>query len=501
MFSQPIYTTAQIRQLEHAALAQDPHCALMERAGLAAADYARELLGEAGTDVLVICGAGNNGGDALVAARHLKQWWYRVTVVLAGDAAKLPVDAARALQQFQAAGGETLPDVPAHGTWSLVVDGLFGIGLTRELSGHPLQLIQRINALDAPVLALDIPSGLDADTGNVHGAAIQADHTITFIALKPGLLTADGLDYCGRIRCAKLNLDAARLLPPTGWLLDETVAKFMPRRRANSHKGLFGSVGIIGGAHGMLGAAVLAARAALKLGAGRVYLGALSPMAPAVDLEQPELMWHSPHQVLELDLLDVLVTGPGIGQSAAANALLTTAVQAYRPLVLDADALNLLAHNPNIQAALLNRTAATILTPHPAEAARLLGCSTMDVQHDRLTATLELARQFNSAVVLKGAGSMCALADGRWVINPSGNPGMSSAGMGDVLSGMLGALLGQGLEAEQAALLAVYLHGAAADACVANGIGPVGLTASEVIDSARGLINRWVYAARRHHCG
>lgn len=482
-----IYFSSGIRQLEQAAR-QHGHTDLMARAGLAAAELARELIGD-GNAILIIAGPGNNGGDALVAARHLKAWWFRVTVVFAGDTAKLPADAAGALNSWLAAGGALLDAIPAHGNWDLVVDGLFGIGLARNLSERYLELVRHVNRLDLPVLALDVPSGLDADTGQVFGAAIRATHTLTFIALKPGLLTAQGPDYCGKLRTDRLGLDPAALLPPPGRLLDATLATALPPRPRNSHKGMLGSVGILGGADTMCGAALLAGRAALKSGAGLVYVALLAEHAPAVDMAQPELMLRHPGQLLEMDDLRCLVLGPGLGQSETAAKLLKRALESETPLVLDADALNLISAAPALQTLLQTRSGSAILTPHPAEAGRLLGIGTHDVQQDRVAAATRLAQRYNSLVLVKGAGSVCAAPDGCWFVNPSGNPGMSSAGMGDVLSGMIGALVAQRVAPEEALLLAVYLHGAAADALVAQGTGPVGLTASEVIEMARKLLN------------
>jgi hydroxyethylthiazole kinase-like uncharacterized protein yjeF len=242
----------------------------------------------------------------------------------------------------------------------------------------------------------------------------------------------------------------------------------------------------------MVGAALLAGSAALKLGAGRTYVALLAKNAPLVDPLQPELMLRSPKELLELDYLDCLALGPGLGKSNEAQHFLAAALKIKLPLVLDADALNLLGTDNKLQLLLKRRTAATILTPHPAEAGRLLKSGTEEIQRDRLAAALEIARLFRCHVVLKGAGSICALPDGSWYINSSGNPGMASAGMGDVLTGMIAALIAQGLSAGSAMLLAVYLHGAAADALVAHGVGPAGLTASEVTDAARNLLNQSV---------
>jgi hydroxyethylthiazole kinase-like uncharacterized protein yjeF len=414
-----------------------------------------------------------------------------VVVSFSGERGKLPPDAAAAFDAWLEAGGETTPDLPRPGPCSLVVDGLFGIGLQRDVTGAYAQRIEWIDAssAEAPVLALDLPSGLESDSGRVLGCAVRAMHTITFIALKPGLLTLEGPEHCGTIHVATLGLDTSTLLEPSGRVIGgDAIARALPRRRLNTHKGDYGSVGIIGGAAGMAGAAVLAGRAALKLGAGRVYVGFAAPDAPAFDPLQPELMFRRAADVLALDHVTCLAVGPGLGQAPDAKALLHAALGKPLPLVLDADALNLIAADEALARTLARRNEPTMLTPHPAEAARLLHTSTAEVQRDRLDAAARLAAAFNANVVLKGAGSVCAHPGGRWAINTSGNPGMASAGMGDVLTGLAAAVLAQGAGSEDALEAAVYLHGAAADALVEKGCGPVGLVAGELIDAAREIV-------------
>jgi len=490
---QPIYRTADLRRIEQAFIAAEPTISLMERAGLAAAEKARAMLGD-GFRVLVVCGPGNNGGDGLVVARHLQAWGYRVAVTLLADPERLPTDAAQAYRHLIQSGANPLSQLPDEQRWDLIIDGLFGIGLSRNIETPFTDAIDWINKSGSPVLALDIPSGLDSDNGNVLGICINATETISFIGLKPGLLTADGKDYCGQISVASLEIDTERFIAAQGHLLDQqAIVAHVPHRRANSHKGNFGSVGIVGGAKGMQGAAALAGRAALQMGAGRVYLGTQAPLATGYDPVQPELMWRDAEELLALPHLNALVVGPGMGQSETARLLLARCIESPLPLLLDADALNLIAAHEPLQAALATRRQATLITPHPTEAARLLDCDTAAIQRRRLDAALELAEQYRAAVVLKGAGSICALPDGRWFINPTGNPGLASGGTGDVLSGMIGALLAQGLNGEQALQLGVYLHGAAADSLVEKNIGPIGLTASEIIGEARGLLNTWIY--------
>ena len=448
---QPIYLTRDIRRIEEAA----KEAPLMQRAGAAAAELAARIASERDKDVLVLAGPGNNGGDAKIAAEILRQKFFRVTVAAAADAATLPVDR----------------------RWGLVVDGLFGIGLERDIAGDYAKLVTYANAQDCPILALDIPSGIASDTGRVLGHAVRATHTIAFMALKPGLLTLDGPDHCGEVTVADLGLEVRKLVRPAGWTASPRLfADALKPRPQNFHKGLAGSLAILGGAAGMTGAALLA---------GRVYVGMLEETS--IDPGAPELMLRHPDDALGQDL-DVIVIGPGLGQSARAEALVGAVLASDMPCVLDADALNLIADNKDLRAACAQRRADTLLTPHPGEAGRLLGLKTPEVQNDRLAAAQRIARELNAHVVLKGNGSVIVARDGHWFINTSGNPGMASAGMGDVLSGILGALLAQRLSGEAALVLGVHLHGCAADAA---GLG-VGLTASEVIDAARRLWNAWL---------
>jgi ADP-dependent NAD(P)H-hydrate dehydratase / NAD(P)H-hydrate epimerase len=265
----------------------------------------------------------------------------------------------------------------------------------------------------------------------------------------------------------------------------------LPPRGRDTHKGDFGSVAIIGGADGMVGAALLAARAALLSGAGRVYAALLAENAPAVDLLHPEIMLRAPDKLAELPQLDCVVIGPGLGQSPTAIKLLEYWIAQDRPLLLDADALNLLSIHPHLKAAMQIRKAASVITPHVGEAARLLGCDTFSIQQDRSKSALKLAKELNTICVLKGAGSICAHPNGEWFVNTSGKPGLASAGMGDVLSGIIASFIAQGLSAFDAVKLGVYLHGAAADALVERGIGPVGLTASEISLEVRNLTNQY----------
>ena len=469
----------------------------MERAGLAAAEVAHDLLIDARKPVVVLAGPGNNGGDAFVVARHLKQWWHRVQLVFTGERAKLAADAVAAMDAWKAADGDTLVELPEDGLQrsGLIVDGLFGIGLERPLSGRYAELVAAMNASRVPVLALDIPSGLSADSGRVLGCAVRALHTVTFIALKPGLLTLDGPDHCGRLHVRDLGLRPPELLPARGWTIgSKVVSTVLPRRALNSHKGTFGSIGIVGGASGMTGAALLAGRAALKLGSGRVYIGFLTPDALGLDPSQPELMLRHAEDVLTMEALACLVLGPGLSQSNEAIRCVERALAIEIPLVIDADALNLIGADSRLQESCRARSAATVMTPHPVEAARMSGRSVADIQNDRVGAASWLAQRYRATIVLKGVGTIVATADGHYHVNTSGNPALASAGMGDVLSGLLGALIGQGASTTLATCASVHLHGLAADRLRAQLGGPVGITASEVIEAARAILNTGIYA-------
>ncbi|HEX7953705.1 MAG TPA: NAD(P)H-hydrate epimerase, partial [Burkholderiales bacterium] len=314
----PVFVTREIRDIEQELLSRPSPPPLMARAGLAGASCARDMLGERGRRVLLLAGPGNNGGDAFIAALQLKQWWYDVTVVFTGTVSKLPPDARAAFAAWRAAGGALHEAIAPSGDWHLIIDGLFGIGLERPLQGNTADLVNWSNGSGIPILAIDIPSGLHADSGRVLGCAMRARKTVTFIGIKAGLLTLDGPDYAGEVHLEALGIDLPDSGQPHGWRIESAlVASVLPPRRHNSHKGTFGNVGLIGGAPGMVGAALLAGRAALKLGAGRVYLG-LFAESPTVDFNQPELMLRSAQDVLKMAGLDCLAVGPGLGDSQAA---------------------------------------------------------------------------------------------------------------------------------------------------------------------------------------
>lgn len=500
-----LYPVAEIRNIELTAMAALPPGTLMQKAGSAAARLAASLIPEPrrAASVLVLVGPGNNGGDALEVAHLLAQAGMEVVALLCVPGATHSPDAQQAMERARQSAvqfGDPVVATVKQSEWSLVVDGLFGIGLARPITGELRMLVEAVNGLACPVLALDVPSGLDADTGNIvgeDGIAVHASHTVTFIADKPGLHTLYGRDYAGEVHVADLDIEHSHV-PGAHIHLNSIAAfsAFLRPRAHNSHKGSFGDVIIIGGAHGMSGAPILAARAAAKCGAGRVFAAFLDE-PPAYDSMQPELMCRA---ASEMDLSSsTLVAGPGLGTSREAHDMLAKALHSRQQLVLDADALNLVATEPGLQQILSQREAPSLMTPHPLEAARLLQVSTKEIQADRLSAARLLALQFNATVILKGSGSIIAKADGEIMINPTGNPALATAGTGDVLAGICGALLAQHFPAWNAALAACWLHGEAADILVSEGIGPIGMTAGELIPCVRTILNQLVGQHTRPH--
>ena len=492
MTTRPLYRIAALRTIEQTALALLPAGTLMQRAGKATAEIALALLGTriADASVLILAGPGNNGGDALEAATHLAAAGAQVDVLLLLAPAGQPADAVQALARARTT-SITFVDRLQPRAYSLVLDGLFGIGLTRSIDGALRLLVEQVNQLDCPILALDVPSGLDADSGMVIGAdgvAIRATHTITFIGDKPGLHTGAGRDYAGQVALASLDLDLTQRAPSPIQLNGPGLfGSAVHRRVHDSHKGSFGDVAVLGGADGMTGAVLLAARAALHCGAGRVYAAFVgAPLSH--DALYPELMCR---QVSQIELgKAVLVVGPGLGATRASKECLMRVFQSSATLVLDADALNLIAAEPGLIKNVARHRAPLLMTPHPLEAARLLNRSAAAVQADRLNAATELAQQCDAVVVLKGSGTVIAHPEGALVINSTGNPALATGGTGDVLAGVCGALLAQGWPVWEAALGAVWLHGRAADRLVQHGVGPIGMFASELLPHIRHELNQ-----------
>ncbi len=502
-----LFRIEDIRGIESMANTALPPESLMRAAGKDAADLARKLIGDRHGKILILAGPGNNGGDALEVAQLLSKEGFEVQLALCADPTRYSADAQQSLHRARAGRVQFLSDalIPEEifANCSLVVDGLFGIGLSKPIVGAMATLIERLNRLSGqyqiPVLALDVPSGLNADTGQIigdAGAAVRASHTITFIADKPGLHTAAGKDFSGTVTVADLSIDPHFFPEPCGYLSHPAMFSGLIKPRPwDSHKGSFGNVIVLGGAPGMVGAPVLAGRAAIFCGAGRVSIGFIAP-APPLDDQHPELMCR---QADEYDLKKtVLVIGPGLGESSAAEHLLSDALNQASAIVIDADALNLIAAKPHLQAQVVARAERkfiTILTPHPLEAARLLGISSQQIQAHRWHHAQALAKKFEACVILKGAGTVIAQADTPFTMNTTGNPALATAGTGDVLSGICGALLAQHVAPYDAAKLAVWLHGRAADSLVEQGFGPVGLTASELIPAIRTALNDII----KHH--
>lgn len=469
-----LHDAAASRCIETASLASSQPHALMARAGLGVARLALAVASGA-RRVWVAAGPGNNGGDGLVAARHLQAAGWAVRVSLLGDAQRLPVDALDALRQAQAAGVKIhygLSDVdiaPAD----LAIDALLGLGSRRAPEGAIAEAVRRLNAGPAPVLAVDLPTGLCGDTGRRLGdgpfdTAVVAAHTLSLLSLKPGLFTASGRDHAGRVWLDDLGLPPTSEAPSASLVGPEALWSLLPGRAHAQHKGSFGDVLVLGGAPGMGGAALLAARAALTAGAGRIYLARLDGDT-APDPARPELMPRSLAQALAPELLRHCTVVCGCGGGSAVREHLPTVLSHALRLVLDADALNAVAGDATLADRLRTRAArglATVLTPHPLEAARLLATDTATVQAQRLQQAQALAERLQSVVVLKGSGSVIA-APGRCpAINPTGNARLGSGGSGDVLAGWLGGLWSQAGDGQafDAACATVWLHGRAAEA-------------------------------------
>lgn len=456
-----LYNGNSTRRIEKLSQADLPSHELMQRAGLAVARLALALAPHAQT-IWVACGPGNNGGDGLEAAMHLQQWGKRAIVTWAGTPESAPKDALASYQRAMNAGVRLQVTPPLDA--DLCIDALLGIGSSvREPQGEMRQWMQQIKNLGVPVLAVDLASGLDANTGVTTQTHVRATHTLSLLTLKPGLFTAQGRDASGTVWFDDLNSVAASVqsVAPDAMLNSQPL---ISARVHASHKGTYGDIAVVGGAPGMTGAALLAATAALNSGAGRVYVALLDGGSQQVNAFQPELMFRA---IATLDLHAMTVVC-GCGGGTAVHAILDKLLLAPSPLVIDADALNSIAIDLSLQALLTRRAdleVATVLTPHPLEAARLLGWSVAQVQQDRLTAAGTLMQRFKCTVVLKGSGTVIASPDHIPAINPTGNARLATAGTGDVLAGMVGAKLSAGKNAFQAACEAVYLHGQIADQC------------------------------------
>jgi len=460
----PLHGIAASRQIEQQALAgTEPH-ALMRRAGAAVAALARALCPHM-RSAWVACGPGNNGGDGLEAAMHLHAAGVDVEVTFAADIARLPADARSALERALAADVTISPERTSSKVPDIAIDALLGLGSNRAPEATLADWIRQLNALTCPVLAIDLPSGLNADTGQAHGEhCVVATHTLALLTLKPGLFTGSGRDHVGEVWLDTLGieLDSASLTAQ----LSATARRLATRQHAQ-HKGSFGDVAVVGGAFGMSGAALLAARAAHAAGAGRVYVNLLDGGALALDPQRPELMFRPSWWQESSQTLSQATVVCGCGGGDAVRAVLPRLLSSAGRIVLDADALNAMASDASLQhllAARLPHGKETVLTPHPLEAARLLNISTSAVQADRLTAAQRLADRFDCVVILKGSGSVIASPGCAPWINATGNASLATAGTGDVLAGWLGGCWSaMRTNALQAARQATWLHGHAAD--------------------------------------
>lgn len=458
---------------------------LMQRAGEAAFNVARTAYPES-SHWLILCGHGNNGGDGYVVARLAVAAGIHVTLLALESDKPLPEEASAAREAWLNAGGVIhATDIVWPEEIDVIIDGLLGTGLRSAPRDPVATLIARANAHSAPVVALDIPSGLMAQTGTTPGAVIQAAHTVAFIALKPGLLTGKARDVTGTLHHNALGLES--------WLAGQEthvsrvdaslLAQWLPPRRPTSHKGDHGRLVIIGGDHGTAGAIRMTGEAALRCGAGLVrVLTRIENSAPIITA-RPELMVHelTPQSLEEsLEWADIVVIGPGLGQQAWGKQALQKVENFRKPMLWDADALNLLAINPDKRH---NR----ILTPHPGEAARLLNCSVGEIESDRLLSARRLVKRYGGVAVLKGAGTVVASDEALGIVD-AGNAGMASGGMGDVLSGIIGALLGQKLPLYDAACAGCVAHGVAADKLAAR-YGTRGMLATDLFCTLRRVVN------------
>lgn len=483
-----VYTASQTRAMDRYAIEQAgiPGYTLMQRAGAAAlATLGRRWPGV--SSIAVLCGGGNNAGDGYVLARLAGAAGLKARVIALSDPARLKGDAAAAFADFSTAGGRhDAFDASALRGSGLVVDALLGTGVDRPVEGTLRECIEAVNASGLPVLALDIPSGLDADTGLPHGAAIRATCTITFVGLKSGLYLGEAADHVGELEFAGLGVPAAARAaqPPVMRRIgEEILAPALPPRRRSAHKGEHGRVLIVGG-FAMAGAARLAGEAALRTGAGLVIIATTEKSAAAIVAGQPELICHALRSAAGLEPLlgavDAVAIGPGLGLGRGMPKFLAAAMDAGKPLVVDADALTLLARRPK-------QRANWILTPHPGEAARLLGSDVASVQRNRLDAVREIVARYGGICVLKGAGTLVhSVSAGTWVCD-RGNPGMATAGTGDVLTGVIVSLLASGGDALQCALAGVLLHAESGDR--AARAGQRGLIAGDLIAELHRAVN------------
>lgn len=481
--TQQILNLDELAELEHRCAGVLPEGELMRRAGAALAGVIEDATTE-GDHVVIMCGPGNNGGDGFACALALRAKKRRVTVALVGCDKPRSDEALAMYNAYAAAGGELIRDPYNTDKAQVVVDCLFGTGLKKAVSGEFLDAVIWYNEREALHVSCDIPSGLDPNTGNWVGGVqgCRSDITVAMLSPKAGCYMNAGADAAGRILLNELDVSVP--LSTLGLIDTSDFRHVAEPRIKNSHKGNYGTVAVVGGDTGMIGAALLAARAAIKLGAGRVLVEFLSDKAPAFDPLTPELMVSAGE--IDLTATQCNVVGCGIGRSEKALKRVRDAILAPVPLILDADALRLLAEHQDLQDELLARRAHTVITPHPGEAAQLLSRDVPAILADRVSSARELAIQTGAITILKGAGSVVALRSSRTWINPTGNGSLATAGSGDVLAGMLGALFAQQFDLVSATLGAVWLHGASADGVYAGmTAGDIAPAAADILDAMR----------------
>ena len=485
-----LYLAEQVRALDHYTIHEVgiSGTVLMERAGAAAFELLKKKWPTA-TSIGVICGTGNNGGDGFVVARIAREAGMDVTVFQLGDPNKLQGDALSAAQRLNSVDIDPVAFSPALLTnCDVLVDALLGTGLKGKVEGEKHGCILAINASNRPILALDIPSGLNPDNGQVQGIAVKASATICFIGLKRGLLTSDGVDCCGELEFSDLSVPLIVYEQQKAEVerIDYDCLKGLLKPRfPNTHKGHYGHVFVVGGEHGFTGAARMAGEAALRVGAGLVSIGTRKEHAAMINSSRPELMVHGITNDNEFNRIaeraSIIAIGPGMGQSEWAKRMLGYAYDSGLPIVMDADALNLLSLIPR-------KRDNWVVTPHEGEAARMLGQSSHEVQADRFRAVQALQENFGGVAVLKGAGTLIATPNNQLYLCNQGNPGMASGGMGDVLTGVIAGLIAQGIGLADAARLGVCLHAAAAD-MHAKAAGMRGMLASDLMAGVRRLAN------------
>ena len=490
-----LYSASSVANIDRNAIEvhKIPGYTLMRRAGQAVFDFIDKKF-TTPVSLLVVCGAGNNAGDGYVLARIADQQGWKVKVVSLVDVALLKGDAAQACQHWCEVGEVLKPDITLLDEADVVVDAILGTGLTRDVSDEWEEWINAISVSDNYIISVDLPSGLNADTGNIMGAAIIADVTVCFIGLKQGMFTASGKTCCGEIIFDDLSVPTAVLEtePCSAFLLNSQSCKTLPARRFDTHKGHNGHVLVIGGNEGMPGAVILAAKSALRAGSGLVSVVTKPEHVTAVVSACPEIMVIGSQNgdIAEaiINKANCIVIGPGLGRDAWAQRLLIQIIRSTLPMVLDADALNIIANtsNQHIQSIKSSVQHTRIITPHPGEAARLLSCTVNDIQQDRFKAARDLYEKTGAIVVLKGSGTI--IFDGeRMRVCPYGNPAMSVAGMGDVLSGIVAACIAQGLSLKEAAATGVYYHAIAGDLAAAG--HSRAMLSSDVIDKLPQVVN------------